>query len=306
MAGTRETFANIWASGGAIVDPGAGKTTTGFVAEDPPYQWQNWWQRRVDNMLAHIEGQGVADWLGTTVYEPGGLSMGSDNVLYQAVQATTGNNPTTDATNTFWKPLVEPATFALPGISQLADGTEVQLGTDAAKVITPAALVARTAQTNRTGLVELANDEETQALSDSSRAITPAGLGSVQAAEGARGIVQLASAAEVLDGVVASKAVTPAGLASLASSLLQNGYQSHPGGFLLQWGENTGSFGPGTDVALPLAFPNAIFAVVASAPIRAWSAWFAVAGVEKTPASLSQIRLSCVGTETVGWIAVGF
>ncbi|ABE64060.1 hypothetical protein Nham_3328 [Nitrobacter hamburgensis X14] len=62
------------------------------------------------------------------------------------------------------------------GVAKLATGAEVNTGSDAAKVITPAALISRTATTDRTGLVELATGTEAAAGIDTDRAVTAAGL----------------------------------------------------------------------------------------------------------------------------------
>ena len=72
--------------------------------------------------------------------------------------------------------MLPPATTTRQGIVELATATEVAAGTDAARAITPAALLGRTASTERTGLVELATGAEALAGEDAERAVTPLAL----------------------------------------------------------------------------------------------------------------------------------
>jgi microcystin-dependent protein len=72
--------------------------------------------------------------------------------------------------------ILPPATETRQGVIELATGAEVAAGTDAARAITPAALLSRTATDARTGLVELATDAEALAGEDTTRAVTPSAL----------------------------------------------------------------------------------------------------------------------------------
>jgi hypothetical protein len=105
---TKPDWSYIWAEGGAVVQPSNTKIQTGWVAEVPPFQWENFVQNRQDQMLAHINQRGIAAWSGDTEYEAGGLSyvQGSDGVIYKSVAAsgpaTTTQDPTTDVSNTYW------------------------------------------------------------------------------------------------------------------------------------------------------------------------------------------------------------
>lgn len=99
----------VWASGGASVKPSDEKIQLGWVAEVPPFQYENWVQNRQDQMLAHINQRGIPVWDGLTEYEAGGLSyaQGSNGVVYKSVAAsgpaTTVQDPTTDAESTYWE-----------------------------------------------------------------------------------------------------------------------------------------------------------------------------------------------------------
>lgn len=110
----RQNIANIWASSGASTNPGASKTNLGWIAEIPTFQNFNWWMNRVDQMLEHLEKNGVAAWSASTTYLVDGLALGSDGVLYQAVISQSGNDPTVDA-GTNWRSLVCDGDFTATG-----------------------------------------------------------------------------------------------------------------------------------------------------------------------------------------------
>ena len=105
---TKPDFTYVWASGGAVVAPNDAKKQLGWVAEAPPFQYDNWLQNRQDQMLAHINQRGIPAWDGLTNYEAGGLSyvQGSDGKVYKSVAASgpssVVSNPTTDGTDTYW------------------------------------------------------------------------------------------------------------------------------------------------------------------------------------------------------------
>lgn len=105
---TKPEFTYVWASGGAVVAPNDSKKQLGWVAEAPPFQYDNWLQNRQDQMLAHINQRGIPAWDALTNYEAGSLSyvQGSDGKIYKSVAASgpsaTVQNPTTDGTDTYW------------------------------------------------------------------------------------------------------------------------------------------------------------------------------------------------------------
>ena len=105
---TKPDFTYVWASGGAVVAPNDAKKQLGWVAEAPPFQYDNWLQNRQDQMLAHINQRGIPQWDALTEYEAGGLSyvQGSDGKVYKSVAASgpssVAQNPTTDVTDTYW------------------------------------------------------------------------------------------------------------------------------------------------------------------------------------------------------------
>lgn len=104
------------------------------------------------------------------------------------------------------------ATTSEAGKAFIASSTEVNTGTDASKIVTPATLNSRTATETRTGLVELATSAEVIAGTDTQRAVTPAGLFLLTATDARRGLVELATEAETIAGTDSQRAVTPQGL----------------------------------------------------------------------------------------------
>lgn len=97
-------YSEIWASGGSIVEPSDVKKQTGWTAEVPPYQWENWIQNRQDQMLAHINQHGIVVWDAETEYQADkSYIQGSDGNIYVAVQTHTNQDPVLDSTDTYWK-----------------------------------------------------------------------------------------------------------------------------------------------------------------------------------------------------------
>jgi hypothetical protein len=97
-----------WASGGAIVAPSDVKIQTGWTAEVPPFQWENYLQNRQDSGLLHLFQKGISVWSATENYyfsTNGERSyvQGSNGTIYVAVAPSLNQNPVTDVSNTYWK-----------------------------------------------------------------------------------------------------------------------------------------------------------------------------------------------------------
>lgn len=95
-----------WASGGAIVSPSDVKIQTGWTAEVPPFQWENFLQNRQDVALLHLFQKGISVWSPTDDYyfsTNGERSyvQGSDGNIYVALQDSLNQNPIT--ATTYWK-----------------------------------------------------------------------------------------------------------------------------------------------------------------------------------------------------------
>lgn len=96
-------YSYLWSSGGAKVAPSNVKIQTGWTAEVPPFQWENWSQNRQDQAIAHILQHGISVWDALTEYQAGkSYVQGSDGLLYLARTTNTGNNPVADVSFVNW------------------------------------------------------------------------------------------------------------------------------------------------------------------------------------------------------------
>lgn len=165
----------VWASGGAAVKPSDEKIQTGWTAEVPPYQYENWIQGRQDQYLAHINQRGIPQWDGVTEYEGGGLSytQGTDGVVYKSVDPSgpsgTVQDPTTDVGATYWE-----KAFADNGDSRIVNAVPNDRTIIAGTGLSGGGSLAA----NRTLSVDFATPEQAQALTADDVAITPDTLGS--------------------------------------------------------------------------------------------------------------------------------
>lgn len=105
---SKPDFSYQWSSGGSIVAPSNVKIQTGWTAEVPPFQWENWSQNRQDNAILHLFQKGISEWDAASNYyfTASGVRsyvQGSDGQVYVAVSDSLNQNPVTDATHTYWK-----------------------------------------------------------------------------------------------------------------------------------------------------------------------------------------------------------
>lgn len=89
---------------------------------------------------------------------------------------TANGTPDKVGASQYFDALMSDPTESRRGMPLKATNAEVQTGTNASKMVTPASLSSRTATESRTGLVELATNAEVAAGTDTTRAVTPAGL----------------------------------------------------------------------------------------------------------------------------------
>lgn len=68
------------------------------------------------------------------------------------------------------------ATEDAAGVAELATNAEVQTGTDAVRIVTPAGLSSRTATQSRTGVIATSTGTENQTGTNTAKAVTPAGM----------------------------------------------------------------------------------------------------------------------------------
>lgn len=339
---TKPDFTYVWASGGAIVAPNDTKKQLGWVAEAPPFQYDNWLQNRQDQMLAHINQRGIPAWDGLTNYEAGGLSyvQGSDGKVYKSVAASgpssVVSNPTTDATDTYWT-----EAFASIGafLTQTAGDARYTQRSNNLSDLTNTA----TARTNL-GAAPLASPTFTGTVTAPNFSGGGSGLTSLNAANISTGTLPVArggtgvttstgsgnsvlSVSPALTGVptaptaavgtnttqLATTAFVREAFTGTNSNLSSNGYQKLPSGLIIQWGNGTSlTTGVNTNV-FPIAFPNVCLSVTGSAVnASVYADVFELAGSILTTSFTSAVVSSGAGGATAQvatgyfWIAIGY
>jgi hypothetical protein len=101
MAQAKPAIDTVWGSTGATTDPGTTKMNLGWSAEIPTHDVQNFWQQRADEMLTHINEQGIPVHDVVTDYPVDAWAKGSDGQVYTSLQTPNINqDPTTEAA--FW------------------------------------------------------------------------------------------------------------------------------------------------------------------------------------------------------------
>ncbi|MAX51270.1 MAG: hypothetical protein CMH22_05330 [Methylophaga sp.] len=125
----------IWAAGGEAVEPSNSKKLQGWVAEIPPFQFENWLQNRNDRALAHIIQMGIPEWDANTEYQANqSYVQDEDGEVYRATETHTGVNPKYDTANVWEQPfsfdaLKELATEESTGVVRKAAQQDIDQGT---------------------------------------------------------------------------------------------------------------------------------------------------------------------------------
>ena len=101
----KPNFQYVWASGGSKVAPSDVKVQTGWTAEVPPFQWENWSQNRQDDAILHLFQKGISEWdsLSNYYFTASGVRsyvQGSDGQIYVALQDSLNQNPV--SAPTYW------------------------------------------------------------------------------------------------------------------------------------------------------------------------------------------------------------
>ena len=134
----KPNYTYIWSSGGAVVAPSPGKILTGWTAEVPPYQWENWSQNRQDQAIAHIMQHGLAVWDSATEYQANkSYVTGSDGNIYKCLITATNINPVGDVTNTWTRNFVQSSSETQSGILKISTTAQAQARTDDTTALTP-------------------------------------------------------------------------------------------------------------------------------------------------------------------------
>ena len=127
MAQAKPTLDTVWGSTGATTNPGATKMNLGWTSEIPTHQVQNFWQQRSDEMLTHLNEQGIAEWDAATTYPLDAWAKGSDGEVYRALQVATAQDPI--SAPTYWTTNITAAgaqSLADPGYVTFAGGLIMQ------------------------------------------------------------------------------------------------------------------------------------------------------------------------------------
>lgn len=284
-------FSYQWASGGSIVTPSNVKMQTGWTAEVPPFQWENYLQNRQDNAILHLFQKGISEWDATSNYyfTTSGVRsyvQGGNGKVYVAVADSVGQNPVTDTSNAYW---VEAFSSSTESVTFTTTGSTPTL------VLTPAPAAVSYVNNQRFRVKFNSNSTGSDTINVSG--LGPKGLKQyaaggtkvaavfstnqladiqydgtdfvvlnqvVSAATTAiQGIVQLATNAQMATGTSTSLVPSVAAVMSLFSKreFSTNDYIRIPdvnGGLLIQFGLVNCSAAADTHVTFPTPFPGAL------------------------------------------------
>jgi len=274
---TKPDFTYVWASGGAVVAPNDAKKQLGWVAEAPPFQYDNWLQNRQDQMLAHINQRGIPAWDALTNYEAGSLSyvQGSDGKIYKSVAASgptaVVSNPTTDLTDTYW---TEAFASICAFLTQTASDTRYTQRSNNLNDVTNAA-------TSFSNIKQPASETET-------------------------GVVELATLIEMATGASTSLVPTVAAVMSLFNKRVfaANDFirvPDVPGGLIIQWGRTTDT----NSTTFPITFPTSALAIYASYDSLPTASQASTTARILTTSTFSASWGTVTG-DFVYWLAIGY
>lgn len=105
-------MSSVWASGGAILTPSTAKIETGWTAEIPPHQWENYVQNRQDSALAYLFQKGIPEWDATTEYQANKSFVQYAGVIYKAKTLNTNKQPNSNPSD--WSDVIADAIAVIP------------------------------------------------------------------------------------------------------------------------------------------------------------------------------------------------
>ena len=226
----------VWASGGDRLYPGDTKYASGWGVEIPPRQYFNEIDYKQDQMLAHINQRGIAEWDVDTEYQANkSYTQDTTGTIYRCILTHKGQNPELDVSNTYWE-----IAFANAGdfyTKTEGDARYAQLSNNGSDY---------NAITFRTN-ISLYSKDETYTKTEVDNKTT------------------IASVTQAREQTSNSTLLSPLRLADAFGGANQvhnaNGYQKFPGGLILQWGfgiTNT----TGTTHNFPIPFTTKALQVV--------------------------------------------
>lgn len=125
----KPNFAEVWASGGSVIEPSVAKIKQGWIEEQPPSQFENYLQRRQDEAIKYLFQRGIASWDKDEEYFSARSVVIQGGKLYISKTNNKNKNPTTSTED--WRDL-----FAL-GIADIT-GLTAELALKADKTETAA------------------------------------------------------------------------------------------------------------------------------------------------------------------------
>src|SRR5690625_4102845 len=90
---TKPTFENLWAESGERTQPDAAKLRSGWGAEIPPRQVENWIQNRQDQALAYLYQKGIPEWDPNTDYRANVSIVQHNGAIYRCLVTSTQQTP---------------------------------------------------------------------------------------------------------------------------------------------------------------------------------------------------------------------
>ncbi len=129
---TQRIIETPWADTGAITDPGASKTATGWITEIPTHQNFNWLLNRADEAIQNNQETGIEPWHALVIFQDQGLTMGSDGLIYQSQQVSNLNHQPVGDSGVWWRqPIILPnnhITGLLPSINATTPLFKLDIG----------------------------------------------------------------------------------------------------------------------------------------------------------------------------------
>lgn len=254
---------------------------------------------RVTGLLRILEHWGMMPWSPLTTYAIGAHVLGSNNIIYKAIQATTGNDPISSPTQ--WENTGK-------GLSDhIAIQTNVHGSTN-----TPTAN--RLPQYDASGRLksnapsasnDVSRKSETDALQVSLD--THAGLTNPHSATATPTANRLAmwdANQRLSAGADANSAAHLVRFGQFSSQLAETGYQRLPSGLILQWGTVAGSEDVWGTRNFNIAFPNAALTIVASGSAGSFATDTDIQA-RVISATQFQVQNNAYGSGTINWIAIG-
>lgn len=113
-----------WANSGLVTKPSDTVINSGWIAEKPPFQTENWIQNRADLYLKHLEERGVPQWDQQIIYSLNSLVYFQETVWISLTNSNLNNSPIAGSGS--WIPLQEMS--SPPGLVQVFAGASAPLG----------------------------------------------------------------------------------------------------------------------------------------------------------------------------------